>query len=79
MVARCDGKERVVMDTSDIQLPGVHNIENYLAAIAAVDGMVSDEIIRDFARTFGGVEHLSLIHILRALPCGGLPRCNAAA
>lgn len=51
MVARSDGAERIVMDTSDIQLPGVHNIENYLAAIAAVDGMVPDEIIRDFART----------------------------
>ena len=65
VVARCDGKERVVMDTSDIQLPGVHNIENYLAAIAAVDGMVSDEIIRDFARTFGGVEHR--IELIRTL------------
>ena len=45
------------MDTADIKLPGVHNIENYMAAIAAVDGMVTDEAIRDFARTFGGVEH----------------------
>ena len=49
--------ERVVLDTADIKLPGVHNIENYMAAIAAVDGMVTDEAIRDFARTFGGVEH----------------------
>jgi UDP-N-acetylmuramoylalanine--D-glutamate ligase len=32
-------------------------VENYLAAIAAVDGLVYDETIRDFARTFGGVEH----------------------
>ena len=45
------------MTTADIKLPGVHNVENYLAAIAAVDGMVSDETIRDFAREFGGVEH----------------------
>ena len=45
------------MTTSDIKLPGVHNIENYLAAIAAVDGLVPDETIRDFARDFGGVEH----------------------
>ena len=47
----------MVLDTADIKLPGVHNIENYMAAIAAVDGMVPDETIRDFARTFGGVEH----------------------
>lgn len=51
------GAERQVMTTSDIKLPGVHNVENYLAAISAVDGLVPDEIIRDFARTFGGVEH----------------------
>ena len=57
IIARRDGQERQVMTVEDIQLPGVHNIENYLAAIAAVDGMVSDEIIRNFARTFGGVEH----------------------
>ena len=28
-----------------------------MAAIAAMDGMVTDETIRDFARRFGGVEH----------------------
>ena len=57
IMARHDGRERQVMTTADIKLPGVHNIENYLAAIAAVDGLVPDEIIRDFAREFGGVEH----------------------
>ena len=57
IIARHDGRERQIMTTADIKLPGVHNVENYLAAIAAVDGMVSDETIRDFAREFGGVEH----------------------
>ena len=57
IMARHDARERQVMTTADIKLPGVHNIENYLAAIAAVDGLVPDEIIRDFAREFGGVEH----------------------
>ena len=46
-----------VLDTHDILLPGVHNIENYMAAIAAVEGLVSDETIRKVASTFGGVEH----------------------
>ena len=45
------------MTTADIRLPGVHNVENYMAAIAAVEGLVPDGIIRDFARTFNGVEH----------------------
>lgn len=48
---------RCVLPLGDILLPGEHNIENYMAAIAAVDGLVSDETIRVFARNFGGVEH----------------------
>ena len=58
IVCRSGGHERVVMTTGDIKIPGVHNVENYMAAIAAVDGLVPDEVIRDFAREFGGVEHL---------------------
>ena len=57
IIAKRDGAERQVMTAADIKLPGVHNIENYMAAIAAVDGLVPDRIIRDFAREFGGVEH----------------------
>ena len=48
---------RPVLPLADILLPGVHNIENYMAAICAVQGLVPDEAIRAFARTFGGVEH----------------------
>lgn len=48
---------RSVLPLKDILLPGVHNIENYMAAICAVQGLVDDETIRNFARTFGGVEH----------------------
>ena len=46
-----------VLATEDILLPGVHNIENYMAAIAAVEGLVSDEAIVQVAKNFGGVEH----------------------
>ena len=49
--------ETPVLDTRDIVIPGVHNIENYMAAIGAVEGLVSDEVIRKVAREFGGVEH----------------------
>ena len=41
----------------EILLPGVHNVENFMAAILAVEGLVSDETIRQVCRTFGGVEH----------------------
>ncbi len=46
-----------VLDVKDILLPGVHNIENYMAAIAAVEGLVPDDVIRSVAKNFGGVEH----------------------
>ena len=32
-------------------------VEDYMAAILAVDGLVEDEVIRKVARSFGGVEH----------------------
>ena len=57
IVCRDSRGERTVMSTADIKLPGVHNVENYMAAIAAVNGLVPDHVIRDFAREFGGVEH----------------------
>ena len=46
-----------VLDKKDILLPGEHNVENYMAAILAVEGLVEDETIRTVAKTFGGVEH----------------------
>ena len=52
----CRGGE-AVLPVGDILLPGVHNIENYMAAIAAVEGLVADETVRRVATTFGGVEH----------------------
>ena len=53
-----------VLNIHDIVIPGVHNIENYMAAILAVEGLVDDDTIRDVARTFGGVEHrIELVRI----------------
>ena len=53
-----------VLEAKDILIPGVHNIENYMAAIAMVEGLVEDEIIRQVAKTFGGVEHrIELVRI----------------
>ena len=46
-----------VLEKADILLPGEHNVENYMAAIAVVEGLVEDETIRQVAKTFGGVEH----------------------
>ena len=68
MIVRRNGTERRIMTTEDIRLPGVHNVENYMAAIAAVDGLVSDEVIRRFAREFNGVEHrIELVRTYRGV------------
>ena len=57
IVLRHDGCEEAVMQISDIRLPGMHNVENYLAAVTALDGLVPYEVMRETARTFAGVEH----------------------
>ena len=51
-----DKIEKLVRKDS-IKIPGLHNVENYLAAIAAVHGDVSVDAIRETAESFGGVEH----------------------
>ena len=48
---------REVLPLDMIRIPGVHNIENYMAAIAAVDGIVPDKCVRAVAQRFTGVEH----------------------
>ena len=48
---------RPVLPVVDILIPGVQNVENYMAAIAMVEGLVEDEVVRQVAKTFGGVEH----------------------
>lgn len=54
-----------VLDITGIKIPGMHNVENYMAAIAAVEGLVSDDVIREVASSFGGVEHrIELVRIL---------------
>lgn len=52
-----NGETAAVVRAGEIRIPGVHNIENYLAAIAAVWGTVAPGTIAEFARTFPGVPH----------------------
>lgn len=53
-----NGRDRKeVLKTADILLPGRHNVENYMSAIALTEGYVTPETVRDIAKTFKGVEH----------------------
>lgn len=58
-IVYCQGREmkQTILSVSDIKIPGQHNIENYMAAIAAVSGCVSTEVIVQTAKEFGGVPH----------------------
>ena len=46
-----------IMKAADIRIPGVHNIENYMAAACAVEGLASDADVDAVAKAFPGVEH----------------------
>lgn len=46
-----------VLSREDILLPGTHNVENYMAAMAATESYVPIEDVRELAKSFGGVEH----------------------
>jgi UDP-N-acetylmuramoylalanine--D-glutamate ligase len=58
LVFRDDGKEEVVLKRDEVTLPGAHNLENVLAAIAAsrIAG-VSARAVAEGVRSFAGVEH----------------------
>lgn len=57
IVYRHGGGEQEIVDASDIRIPGVHNIENYMAAAAATLDFAKPSDVRAVAMSFGGVEH----------------------
>lgn len=52
-----DGVEHNICSMDDVKLPGLHNIENLLAASAAVRDLCSVQSMMNVALTFTGVEH----------------------
>ena len=52
-----DGAATPVIDIKDIKIPGMHNVENYMAAICCVWGLVDRDNIEYVAKTFSGVAH----------------------
>ena len=57
LVYRSGSTNSYMVSESEILIPGAHNVENYLAAAAAVSDYVKPETIRKVATTFTGVEH----------------------
>ena len=58
VTVRMNGKEEQILPASEIYIPGPHNLENALAAVAVATAQgVSPEVIAHTLRTFQGVEH----------------------
>ena len=62
------GERRELFPAEEILIPGVHNVENYLAAIAVVKDLMPVSIMRHTAKTFPGVEHrIELVRTLKGV------------
>jgi len=46
-----------ILNINDIKIPGMHNVENYMAAIGAVYEIAGKDAVKKVAENFGGVEH----------------------
>jgi len=46
-----------ILNTSEIKIPGEHNVQNYMTAIAATYPLFNKEAVVRVAKSFGGVEH----------------------
>lgn len=58
IVLRMDGEKKNVCRADEVYIPGPHNLENALAAVAITGALgVQPEIMREVLRTFKGVEH----------------------
>ena len=57
VIYRAGSTPQPILTQREIKIPGIHNVENYMAAICAVEEFATDEDIRNVARNFGGVEH----------------------
>ncbi len=57
-ITYCDGRhDREILPISEIKIPGLHNVENFMVAIALTRGYVGIKSIKKIANEFGGVEH----------------------
>ncbi|MCL2126193.1 MAG: Mur ligase family protein [Oscillospiraceae bacterium] len=68
IVAAYDGYTESIMKADSILLPGAHNVDNYMAAFAAVRGLASIDAMRETAEQFQGVRHrIELVRELRGV------------
>ncbi len=49
--------DELIIKAEDIRIPGLHNVENYMAAIGATRDYISVATVEKVAKNFGGVAH----------------------
>lgn len=54
---RNNGSVEKLLDRTDLKLRGDHNVENFMAAALAVLDYCDAQMLREVAKTFGGVRH----------------------
>ena len=52
-----NGADAPFLRRDELHLPGDHNVENFMAALCAVRGLVSDDTVRRVAADFAGLPH----------------------
>ena len=52
-----NGKRSEILSAESIRIPGAHNVENYMAAFAATEGLVDNAECLQVAQSFPGVAH----------------------
>lgn len=52
-----NNKHELILNINDIKIPGMHNVENYLASIGAIKKLVNIDNINQVAQEFSGVKH----------------------
>ena len=57
IIKSVNGKETKLLSTDDILIPGLHNVENYMAAYSAVEPYVTEDALYKVATTFTGVSY----------------------
>ena len=57
IIRRSGAVEKVLLTKDEILLRGIHNAENYMAAIALTEKYVSLDAVKRVAASFGGVRH----------------------
>lgn len=57
IIKRAGNKEIKLLSTDEIIIPGLHNVENYMAAYAATEPWLSEDALYKVATTFTGVSY----------------------